>query len=214
MDQLDILKKDWDTQNTSYPKYSKEDLKGMLAVKSTSIVKWLLIIAIIEFIVMTGLNVLFSVMGEPDETTEALMHSGFMKAVNVVHIIAVIYFIYLFYRNYKNISATQPTSSLMKNIIKTRKTMKWYIWYNIIGGFVSGMIGTIFILNNHPEITEIVESGNLPISDTTFYIMAFLFMVVFYVVLLGLLYLFYMLIYGILLKRLKNNYLELKKMEV
>lgn len=214
MDQLDILKEKWNTQNKEYPQVSADSIKKMLAQKSTSIVKWLLIIAIIEFTVMSGLNFLYTTIGEPDATTQEMMHSNFFKVITVIHFIAIFYFIYLFYRNYRNISATQPTRSLMKNIIKTRKTMKWYIWYNIIGGFISGMIGTVYVLNNHPGITELIDSGKLAGHETLFYVLAFLFMVVFYVVLLGLLYLFYMLIYGILLKRLKNNYEELKRMEV
>ncbi|WP_438962950.1 hypothetical protein [Nonlabens sp.] len=214
MDQLDILKEKWQSQDTDYPQYNAAQIKELLAKKSTSIVKWLLIIAIIEFAVMSGLNFLYTVIGEPDAATQELMHSNFFIVITVIHIIAVVYFLYLFYRNYKNISATQPSRSLMKNIIKTRRTMKWYIWYNIIGGFISGLMTTVYMLNYHPLIIDLMASGKMDGHETLFYVLAFLFMVVFYIVLLGLLYLFYMLIYGILLKRLQNNYEELKRMEV
>ncbi|EAS19099.1 hypothetical protein BBFL7_00548 [Flavobacteria bacterium BBFL7] len=214
MDQLDILKEKWNTQDKEYPRVSADHIKKMLAQKSTSIVKWLLIIAIIEFTVMSSINFLYSFLGSPDEFTRELMDSNFMKISWAIHIIAIIYFIYLFYKNYKNISATQPTRSLMKNIIKTRKTMKWYIWYNIIGGFISGMVTTIYMLNNHPLINELMESGKMEGHETMFYVLTFLILTVIYIIFLGFIYLIYMLIYGILLKRLKNNYEELKRMEV
>ncbi|MGJ8684749.1 MAG: hypothetical protein ACSHWW_09000 [Nonlabens sp.] len=214
MDQLDKLKENWNAQEKEYPKINADSIKKMLAQKSTSIVKWLLIIAILEFSLLIGINILYSIFGSPDPATEALMHTNFMIGSYIVHYAVVIYFIYLFYKNYKNISASQPTRSLMKNIIKTRKTMKWYIWYNIIGGFISGMVGTIYMLNNHPMIIELMESGKMDGHETKFYVLSFLFMVLIYAVFLGLLYLIYMLIYGILLKRLKGNYEELKRMEV
>lgn len=214
MDQLDILKKKWHTQEDNYPQVNAAGIKKMLAQKSTSIVKWLLIIAIIEFAVLIGINILYTTLGSPDEATDALMHTDFMMWSYVIHYAVVIYFIHLFYKNYKNISVTQPTRSLMKNIIKTRKTMKWYIWYNIIGGFVSGMAATIYMLNYHPLINELMDSGKMEGHETMFYVLAFLFMVLFYAAFLGIIYLIYMLIYGILLKRLKANYEELKRMEI
>lgn len=214
MDQLDILKKKWHTQDETYPKVNAAGIKKMLAQKSTSIVKWLLIIAVIEFTVILGINLLMSFFYEPDEITKELMDSSFNLIMWTIHCIAICYFIYLFYKNYKNISATQPTRSLMKNIIKTRKTMKWYIWYNIIGGFVSGIISTVYLLNYSPLVNNLIENDKMQGHETMFYVSTFIVIMLMVIVFLGFLYLIYMLIYGILLKRLKNNYEELKRMEV
>ena len=97
MDQLDILKEKWNSQDTEYPHYTTDTIKGLLAKKSTSIVKWLLIIAIIEFAVMTGINFIYSMVGSPDEFTQHMMDSNFVKISWVIHVIAIIYFIFLFY---------------------------------------------------------------------------------------------------------------------
>jgi len=214
MDQLDILKEKWNTQEIEYPQLSANEIRGLLAKNSTSIVKWLLIIAIIEFAVIIGINILFSLLGNPDEAAETLMNTNFMLVSYIVHYAVVIYFIYLFYKNYKNISATQPTRSLMKNIIKTRKTMKWYIWYNIIGGFISAIVVTIYMLNYHPEIIKLMESGKMEGHETMFYVIAFITLMIIFIIFLTVMYLIYMLIYGILLRRLKGNYEELKRMEI
>jgi len=159
MDQLDILKKDWDTQNVSYPKYSKDQIKSMLAQKSTSIVKWLLIIAIIEFIIMTGINFLPGMGKYQDESIfilgEFLYYGSF-----ILHFIVIGYFIFLFFKNYKLIQATQPTRSLMKNILKTRKTMKWYIWYNLGYIFVFGLIASVLMLFKDPRLIDLLLTDN------------------------------------------------------
>jgi hypothetical protein len=40
-------------------------------------------------------------------------------------------FIYLFYKNYIRISTIASTKQLMKDILKTRKTVQYYVWYNL-----------------------------------------------------------------------------------
>ena len=51
MDQLEILKKDWKKQEGSLPKLSKAELTKLIYKKSSSIVKWIFIISILEFVV-------------------------------------------------------------------------------------------------------------------------------------------------------------------
>ena len=45
MDELDLLKRDWKRQEASLPKISYDDIYKMIHKKSSSIVKWILIIA-------------------------------------------------------------------------------------------------------------------------------------------------------------------------
>jgi len=89
----------------------------------------------------------------------------------------------------------------MQNIIKTRKNVKHYIWFNL------ALIPIIFIvvLNkvfNAPEFLE-----KMP-EDTNMVIVWLLSMVLILIVVV-LFWLFYRLIYGILLNKLKRNYNEL-----
>ena len=58
MDQLDILKSKWKSQSRDFPNYSTDQLKLLLASKSSSIVKWIFYIGIAEFVVLTVLNMI------------------------------------------------------------------------------------------------------------------------------------------------------------
>ena len=49
MEELDLLKKAWKKEECSFDQVSEKDIYGMLHQKSSSIVKWILIISIVEF---------------------------------------------------------------------------------------------------------------------------------------------------------------------
>ena len=60
MDGLDILKKDWNKENQTYDQVSEFDIYKMLHKNSSSTVKWILIIGIIEFMLWTGIGFFFN----------------------------------------------------------------------------------------------------------------------------------------------------------
>ncbi len=49
MDELDLLKKDWNKGDSKYPKLSYNEIYKMILKKSSSIVKWIFIISLLEF---------------------------------------------------------------------------------------------------------------------------------------------------------------------
>lgn len=49
MDELELLKKDWQKRERMHPKLSYDEIYSMLWKKSSSIVKWIFIISVIEF---------------------------------------------------------------------------------------------------------------------------------------------------------------------
>ena len=58
MDELELLKKDWQKDDNNYPKKSYNEIYKMILKKSSSIVKWILIISILEVLLWTGISVL------------------------------------------------------------------------------------------------------------------------------------------------------------
>jgi len=50
MDELELLKKDWQKNDKEYPKLSYNDIYKMILKKSSSIVKWIFIISLLEFV--------------------------------------------------------------------------------------------------------------------------------------------------------------------
>jgi len=203
VDELELLKKDWQKQDESLPRLSKEDIYPMLLKKSSSIVKWILIISIIEFVFWIAIAVISE---QQDLNTEFIEDAG-VTTINYILLVinygAIIYFITRFYLNYKTIQSTDSSITLMANILKARRTVKQYIWFNIAFLFI-GMIVVFWIAySNSPETFNVDNLAILIIA-----------LIAVTIIIAGLLLLIYRVIYGRLLKRLSNNYKELKKLEI
>ena len=213
MDELELLKKDWETSSKNYPELNKEDLYKLIYKRSSSIVKWIFIISLLEFAFWTLIS--FSFKGSEDLEK--------MQSYNVEYILyplmifgygVLIYFFYIFYKNYKSISATENTKMLMERILKTRKTVKQYVVFNLVFICISIIVGVYIELTNNPEVQTLLSEidsdgeGNI----TVFYLivvgLSLVAMALVTAILLG----FYYLVYGILLKRLKSNYKDLKEL--
>ena len=133
--------------------------------------------------------------------------------LEIIPYLVLAYFIYLFYQNYKQINATDSAKTLMKRILKTRKTVMQYVWFNLIYFGCLFLIMTVEVLLTTPDLSNAGASGGFE-SSTGFWVALIFIVFLAIAVVTGLIWLFYRLIYGILLKRLNSNYKELKKLEV
>ncbi len=205
MDQLEILKKDWKKQEGTLPKLSKAELTKLIYKKSSSVVKWIFIISILEFVV-PYLIILITGNESSEKMYEELGLSNFMTKFYIVSYVIIFGFILMFYKNYRMISANANPKVLMQNIIKTRKTVKYYIWFNLVAMAIISVVvlNKVFISNEFLE--KIPEGTNM--------IFVWLISMLLVLVLVVLLWLFYRLIYGILLNKLKVNYNELVSNEI
>jgi hypothetical protein len=116
--------------------------------------------------------------------------------------------------NYKTINSTDNASTLMKNILKTRRTVKQYVFFNLGYLVLSMAILLPYILDHDPKTKTIIESATANGDLFKFYSAMIVGTVLVVGIVIVILLLFYWLIYGILLKRLNHNYNELKKLEV
>lgn len=207
MDQLDLLKKDWKKQDASLPKYSQSELSKLIHKKSSSIVKWIFIISILELVIpnlislVSGVGNGFSLKVSDDYHIEGLQ--TFITIIYAISYIVAFYFIYKFYMNYKAISANSTTKELMQNIIKTRKTVKHYMWSVMTIGTIVTSVIFYKIFTSESVIEQLPEDINM--------IYIWLLVSILTLVILGFVWAFYMLLYGILLRKLKINYNELVK---
>jgi len=208
MDELDILKKDWNKSHIVHKKLSVNDIYPMLHKKSSSIVKTLLYISIAELIFWTLINLLpYLYSNEYKERLNTLYNNEYiLTSITIIGYGVILLFIYLLYKSYKSISATDNAKILMENILKTRKIIKYYVLYNLIIAGMSLIIGLYYAIHNDPKLSG--DFGNEKIL--TVFGIAIIATALFVLVL----WLFYKLIYGLLLKRLNNNYNELKKLEI
>ena len=214
MDELELLKKDWETSSENYPEFDKEELYTLIYKRSSSIVKWIFIISLLEFAFWTLIS--FSFKGSKDlEKMESYDVNYILYPLMFIGYAVLIYFFYVFYKNYKSITATENTKKLMERILKTRKTVKHYVIFNLVFMCISIVVGVYIELTNNPDVqntlARIQSEGDG--NTTVFYLIvigvSIFAMVVITAILLG----FYYLIYGLLLKRLKSNYKDLKELE-
>lgn len=209
MKELDLLKKDWQKKD-AFEQVSEGEIYKMLHMKSSSIVKWIFIISILEILLWTSISVFFNT-DDYLKNTKYDELAIYFQALNFFNYGVILVFIYLFYKNYVTISTTVSTKQLMKDILKTRKTVQCYVWYNLGMVALSLMIGFFIAFTSNPEVMILRDKIA---SDGKVMAITIGILVLTIAVFLSVFWLFYRLLYGILLKRLYRNYNELKKIDL
>lgn len=205
MKELDLLKKDWKKSEASFEQLSEKDIYVMLHKKSSSIVKWILIISILEVLLWSAL----SFVSNTDAYLKKINHEefiGYFRIFNFFHYGVILIFIYLFYKNFVSISTLVSTKQLMRDILKTRKTVQYYVWYNLAMIALSFIIGFIIALAYNPEVTSLKDGKLLALLIGIILICV--------VAIVGMFWFIYKILYGILLRKLQTNYKELKKIDL
>jgi hypothetical protein len=213
MDELELLKKDWQKDNNKYPKLSYNEIYKMILKKSSSIVKWIFIISLLEF-VFWGIITFALKDTESMKRFDSYDADAIFIPLTVVGYIILAYFFYLFFKNYRTISVTDSAKVLMENILKTRRTVKQYVAFNLIFLVISTVVVLYIEFDKDTELLSQVEQASANGEVFMFYAKIILVTVVMLAVAIGVLLLFYWLVYGLLLGRLNKNYKELKKLEV
>ncbi len=203
MNELDLLKKTWNQQQ-NFPQVSKEDIAKMIHKKSSSIVLWILIISIAEFLILN----LVSVFLLNDNDKEPISQHPNLEFIfnNIDYISGAIslVFIAIFYYKYKRICIATNTKKLMQQILATKKTVNYYIGINL------SIIAIIFIAVTIIIITE--DNSQIEHSLIYYLIIIGLFLLI-CSLFFGVIWLYYKLVYGLLIKRLMKNYNELKRID-
>ena len=212
MDELELLKKDWKKQESSFQQIGEKEIYGMLHKRSSSIVKWIVVISILELILWSSIS-LFTADEDYFKLLKIYHLDTAMPIIGVINYGVILYFIYLFYKNYKAINATDTIKQLMKSILKTRKTVKHYVWYNLGMTALSFIIVFVFQFMYDPNITKLVDKISKDMDTSVFYCIMIVMYTVIISVFIGIIWLFYRLLYGILMKRLQKNFDELKKID-
>ncbi|CAA0202948.1 hypothetical protein ACE1MK_01580 [Tenacibaculum maritimum] len=201
MDLLEGYKKAWDNQPKEVNTLSKADIYKMAHSKSSSIVKWIFIIGLLEFAILNSLYFIID-MEATYQKYNSLGLGKFVFYSQIITYLILFYFLARFYLNYKSISVIESTKTVMAKILKTRRTVKHYVLFNLIYGFILSGIVTISMIQ-----TNIEELSSKKLS--LFICLAIISTIILLVLIWG----FYQLIYGFLLRKLTINYKELAKLE-
>ena len=201
MDELKRLKKDWQ-ENLNFPKLSKEEIYKLLHKKSSSIVKRIFIFSLIEFAFWSLLSFMIK-DNEAQQRFDQYEMDHLTTPLIVIGYGVLFYFFFMFYKNYKSISTTANSKGLMEQILKTRKTVKYYVIFNLLFLYISIVIGLFIELNNNPDVASLTADFTASGDYYIFYGIMLATTLVMMAILTALLLGFYYLVYGILLKKLK-----------
>jgi hypothetical protein len=186
----------------------------MIWKKSSSIVKWILIISILEF-TLPQLLLFAPPMEEAMQIYDYIGVSNYLFALSLVIYAVAIYFIFQFYRRFKEISVLDDSKNLMKKILKTRKTVKHYVLFSLsmIMVTITIMIIGVYLNDDITHIVPELKDKLQNISSDKLKITQMLTIGIIGVLLTLLMGCIYFLLYGLLLRKLNKNYAELKQLE-
>ena len=212
MDELELLKKDWKNQEKRLPRLTFDEIYSMILKRSSSIVKWIFIISLLEFAFWTLIS-----LGLKD--TEAIQRFDNQEFKNVLIPMSIIgyiilaYFFYLFFRNYRTISVTDNAKKLMENILRTRRTVKQYVAFNLIYLFISTFVTLGILFKQDDQFKTVIDEATANGELFKLYATTIIATIFLLAIAIALILAFYYLIYGLLLKRLNKNYRELRNLE-
>lgn len=201
MDLLDNYKKAWENQPEEITRISASEIYKMTQAKSSSIVKWIFVIGLLEFAFMILSPFVFDISNDEKILVEMEIYE-FVQISQYLTIPVLFYFLFLFYKNYKNISSIDNTKKLMTKIKKTRRTVRNYVIFNLLYIVYLAAIITFGMV--------MTPQGNF--ENTPGWIIV-LIMILVTIIMLFLFWGFYQLLYGILLNKLNRNYIELAKLD-
>ncbi|MGB7394258.1 MAG: hypothetical protein WA913_07695 [Pricia sp.] len=217
MDELDLLKKDWQKKGNNFPKLSHDEIYRMLWKRSSSIVKWIFYISIIELAFWIVLSVMpffwksyqekFDEMYADDDQTFFLVSTIFSFSI-------ILLFVYFLYKAYRAISIVDNVKKLMESILRTRRIVRYYVIYNLIMAVIISIYTLNYFFTRDEKTMQMLETIREDGSELRFWLMTALLFIMSIGFMIGFIWLFYRLVYGILLKRLHKNYKELKRLEV
>ena len=201
-------KKVWKGQPKEANEVSTLEIYKMTQSKSTSIVKWIFIGGLLEFTFFLVLNL---ILLEPNynEIFGNVNVTQFINFSYYFNYLVVALFLIIFYKNYVSVSTVDDTKTLMKKIIKVRKTVKFYIFYNVFINILMLIIYNIIIFNSPDTIKIILSNYDMALDESQMMTVYIISQVIAVVMILLFLFLLYYLLYGTLLKKLKKNYKEL-----
>lgn len=214
MDELELLKRDWQKKGANMPKLSFDEIYGMIWRKSSSIVKWIFVISLIEFS-MPHLLYLLPSTSKSLAIWRDLGLGNFLLASTLVQYGVVLFFIVQFYKRYREISTLDNAKGLLASILRTRKTVKHYVLFCLSLIFLYFLVmATGIYLNNDPMAAIGYTQKMKDVSPENIKIIMVITVLICGVVVTLIMGFIYFLLYGLLLKKLNKNYKELKEMDI
>lgn len=205
MKELEDLKNKWAEQDFSQS-YSKEEIKNFLQKKSTHSIKWIFYLSIAEFLLYLSFPLLVPNYLDSFDYYKSLNLYEFSITTTFLGYVLLLYFMWRFFQNYKNISVANSVKNHLSAILKTRRAVNQYFYFNIAILIIFTIVVLIAALRLDENIIALQEESN------SFLMMIFMIGILIAII-LGLFGLLYYFVYGRFLRPLKKNEKELLRME-
>ena len=199
MDELDILKENWQKEDTNkFKTYTESELFKLTKKHTISISKWIFIIGLLDIIFWTSLD--FTLTDKNmDKNIGNFLGSSIYNLINFIsNIIPFTFLGILIYLNYK-IKNTDHPRKLMKNILMMKNTVKWYIRILLFQFSLGMLLGLIILFSDKRSSSEL-------------FVITIIFLLISLVIILFIRFI-YKLIYGRFIHKLEKNYKELSQIE-
>ncbi|HCN48038.1 MAG TPA: hypothetical protein DIT10_02870 [Chryseobacterium sp.] len=197
MDELELLKKDWNKESDDFKEYSENEIYNMIKHKSVSITKTLLIIGLVEV-------VLWTLYGYLDEQFPYMRVALFLVFIGLI--------IFLF----RKMKTGQDSITLMKSILNLRRLILGYAIISLVLAIIDNIIHfdhytKDFMAGARDGWNSIYNLKRLSTNPDTMHPVMGNYFVFGICVLVGfyLLYVIYKKTYGKMLRDLRKNYKEL-----
>ncbi|PCH73761.1 MAG: hypothetical protein COB98_10385 [Flavobacteriaceae bacterium] len=215
--ELDGLKNIWNKQTTGdNEKISTAEIYKMIHAKSSTTVKWIFMISLIEL----GLGVITGILSAFfDSHKEGITHLKsmgiyeYLEIISVIITVVILGFIGAFFYQYKKISVAENIRELINTIVNTRKIVRYYILFNL---GTSGIIFTVSMLigisQGYTTAMQLdgIENPHIPLK---IWILSSIIVIITVSIIITIVWYIYKLIYGRLLKKLHKNHQELLELE-
>lgn len=205
MKELEDLKNKWAEQDFSQS-YSKEEIKSFLQKKSTHSIRWIFYLSIAEFLLYLSFPLLVPNYLDSFDYYKSLNLYEFSITTTFLGYVLLLFFMWRFFQNYKNISVANSVKNHLSAILKTRRAVNQYFYFNIAILTVFTIVVLIAALRLDKNIIALQEESN------SFLMMIFMIGILIAII-LGLFGLLYYFVYGRFLRPLKKNERELLRME-
>ena len=205
MKELEDLKNKWAKQDFSQS-YSKEEIKSFLQKKSTHSIRWIFYLSIAEFLLYLSFPLLVPNYLDSFDYYKSLNLYEFSIITTFLGYVLLLYFMWRFFQNYKNISVANSVKNHLSAILKTRRAVNQYFYFNIAILIVFTIVVLIAALRLDENIIALQEESN------SFLMMIFMIGILIAII-LGLFGVLYYFVYGRFLRPLKKNEKELLRME-
>ena len=201
MDELDILKENWQKENTNkFKPYNKTELFKLTKKHTISISKWIFIIGLFEIIFWASLSFLLADKNDENTLKNFLSPSVFYFIEFISDITPLTFLGILIYLNHK-IKNTDNPRKLMKKILMMKNTIKWYIRIFLLEFSLGMILGFMMFFHDKEEETS------------TELFMAIIILLFISIIIILFIRFIYKLIYGRFVDKLEKNYKELSQIE-